>query len=232
MTFLGPDSQPIINEKRGFAKSTAAYDPRGNNTEEAFFDPDGQPMLSAQHGYAKRTRTYGSRDQITAEAYFGPDGQLLLHAKEGYAKMTRTYNDQGWVMEQTYRGPDDRPMLRKNRYARVTFRYDGAGRRLEATLWDLEGKKLPPAEVTIIKVYPDSQAAQLGLRKGDVIVRYDGKALPNSFSLDTKARATDEGRRSLQIRRGDQEHHFMVDPGGLGVDLEDVWPGGSLQAKD
>jgi PDZ domain len=113
------------------------------------------------------------------------------------------------------------PILYQNRYAKVTTVYDGSGRFVEATLWDLNGKRLPPARVTVVTVKPGSQAAQLGLQAGDIMVSYAGQAVSSARTFNARVNAWREGRRDLWIMPGAEMLTFQVAPGDIGLHLED-----------
>src|SRR5262245_46496865 len=145
----------------------------------------------------------------------------MISTQTGYARRIPTYNAQGNPSEERYWGPDDRPMLRKQQYAKVTFHYDTAGELEKAVLWNLDGKELPPVEVTVFAVAPDGQAAELGVQVGDIITGYDGDEVLNSFVLQARQDAKRGTNRTLEIRRHGEMMHFEVKPGELGVTLED-----------
>ena len=145
----------------------------------------------------------------------------MINTQTGYVRRTRMFNAQGNPSEERYWGPDDSPMLQKNQYSKVTFHYDTAGELEKAILWDLDGRELPPVEVTVIAVAPDGQAVELGLQVGDIITDYDGDEVPNSFVLQARVYAKGGRYRTLEIRRHGETMHFEVKPGEIGVTVED-----------
>ena len=221
LTFLDLDDRPVIASMWGCAKTTLAHDAQGNAIEQAYFDADGHLMLNEKRGFARVTQTFDARGNLTSTAYFGPNGDLMLHRKEGFAIATRVYDAHGNLTSRAYFGPDGEPMLYQKRYAQVSYRYDSAGHFVEAILWDLLGQRLPPSNVTIVTVEPESQAAQLGLQSGDIIFAYAGIAVPNSVTFNKRARAQGEGLRELRILRRTEMLTLQVAPGTLGVTLED-----------
>jgi YD repeat-containing protein len=206
--------------------------------ETRYIDRDQKPQPDALGLYGTRS-AYDARGFLAQATWLGADetptavqafrAAIMTFTRDDQGRQTESaaFDAQGHMLDETYLGPDGQPMLRYNRYARVTFTYDQAGRLREATLWDLADQRLPPAQVTIIEVPPDSQGARYQLRQGDIIERYHGRAVPNSFSLDMQAHTPGEGRRALQIRRGNDVELLQVDPGDLGVRLQDVWPPGA-----
>ena len=63
-------------DKNGVARSTWAYDARGNVTEEAYFGLDGKPVLH-KSGVARWTKAYDARGNLIEAASFGIDGRPL-----------------------------------------------------------------------------------------------------------------------------------------------------------
>ncbi|HUD48241.1 MAG TPA: tetratricopeptide repeat protein [Candidatus Baltobacteraceae bacterium] len=80
---------------------------------------------------------------------------------------------------------------------------------------------LEKAEVVVDEVLPESQALDIGLKAGDVLVSYDGKPVVCAADLPLlTARATGTGRE-LEIRRGGAPLKLAVNPGPLGSICED-----------
>ncbi len=77
----------------------------------------------------------------------------------------------------------------------------------------------PPATGYLVTgTLPDSQAAAAGLRVGDVLVSYDGRAIPTADALQTAASAVD-GRAAVPVVvvRDGSEVTVLVRGGRLGV---------------
>jgi eukaryotic-like serine/threonine-protein kinase len=80
---------------------------------------------------------------------------------------------------------------------------------------------LEKAEVVVHEIIPKSQALDIGLKPGDILLRYEGKPVVCSSDLPLlAARATRTGTE-LDIRREGKPHKFSVNPGPLGLVCED-----------
>ncbi len=78
-------------------------------------------------------------------------------------------------------------------------------------------RKLAEKSVMVVaRVQPGSQAASVGLKRGDVLLRFAGKDIHSRADL-RNARAGKEGKGKLTVRRGDKELVFDVGPGRLGI---------------
>ena len=74
-------------------------------------------------------------------------------------------------------------------------------------------------QVVINEILPDSQAVKLELKKGDAIMRYAGREVPNVLTMVRWVREEGEGPRELVILRDGNILSFSVKPGRLGVDI-------------
>jgi serine/threonine protein kinase/tetratricopeptide (TPR) repeat protein len=80
---------------------------------------------------------------------------------------------------------------------------------------------LEQAEVTVTEVVPGSQAQRLGLRKGDVIIRYGGERITSTEQI-LKLTAHSQGTEiKLEALRDGKPVTFTVAQGNLGVVSED-----------
>lgn len=87
------------------------------------------------------------------------------------------------------------------------------------------GTELPPLEgkVVVTGVVEDSQAAEIGMKEGDVITSYNGKAVKSMDDLTAAIAAAAEAE-SIEVEwlRGEEEKKkATVKPGRLGVMLAD-----------
>src|SRR5262249_2880058 len=80
---------------------------------------------------------------------------------------------------------------------------------------------LEHAEVVVREISVGSQAQQLGLRPGDVIVRNSGHAVTRSDQLDPLSRTTKGAPIGLEIRRDGQVQTLQLQRGRLGITTED-----------
>jgi serine protease Do len=86
---------------------------------------------------------------------------------------------------------------------------------------------LPSAQGALVQsVEEDSPAARAGIRQGDVIVEYNGKAIKKMDELPQLVAATPIGTKSrvVVVRQGKRKS-FDVTVGALALDDEDVLPG-------
>jgi predicted esterase len=88
------------------------------------------------------------------------------------------------------------------------------------------GEQLPPLEgkLVVTTVVADSQAAQAGLKEGDVLTSYNGQAIKNLDDLqDAMAGVEQDSTEDIEIvwKRGEEEMKAKVKPGRLGVMLAD-----------
>jgi len=68
----------------------------------------------------------------------------------------------------------------------------------------------------VARVLPDSPAARAGLQEGDIILRYNGEALPSSSSLPHMVGITDPGEvATLDVNRAGKTRSFRIDVGAL-----------------
>ncbi|MFO7675208.1 MAG: PDZ domain-containing protein [bacterium] len=78
-------------------------------------------------------------------------------------------------------------------------------------------------EVAVRDVVPGSQAAEAGLRPGDVIVSYDGKSIARTPDISVAKSAVAEGQQEVElvIRRAGSEFRLVFKPGSVGVWTEE-----------
>jgi hypothetical protein len=84
---------------------------------------------------------------------------------------------------------------------------------------ELQGlqEKLKTTCLKIVQVQPNSQAAGLGLKSGDVIVSYNGQKIHNRQDMQrAKTGAADREKVPVVIQRGEKELQLTFKPGPLG----------------
>ena len=62
------------------ARTTWAYDDRGNRIEYAYYGVDGAPVLHRTGGAAREGQTYDERGNILSRLFFGIDGKPILQS--------------------------------------------------------------------------------------------------------------------------------------------------------
>lgn len=71
------------------------------------------------------------------------------------------------------------------------------------------------------EIDPGGQANAIGLEPGDTILSYDGKDGLNMATFIRAVQAPGEGTRELRILRRAEVLTFQVQPGKLGIRIED-----------
>jgi hypothetical protein len=80
----------------------------------------------------------------------------------------------------------------------------------------ISGGDAPGGGAQVTQVIPNSVASRLGLQKDDVILEFNGEAIPTLAALASKIRDIGEGSAaSLRIRRNGTEFYQGVQLGGL-----------------
>jgi S1-C subfamily serine protease len=133
--------------------------------------------------------------------------------------MKMRYDEHGHQVEQAYFGLEGRPVRRRvEGYARVVHAWDPSGlRRTDVAYYDEAGRRLR-VEVVIREVYA-GQARRAGVRPGDVLLAYDGVAVPSALLFRVavgKPRVV-----PLLVGRGKRTLEFGLGPGPLGIVMED-----------
>ena len=250
--YFGAAGEPVIGPGR-FARKTTAFDPSGRAIEVAFFAPDGAAMTS-DDGFARFAIDFDAAARREEGKYTDPDGQLVA-AYGGLARWVTLYDANGLAVDTTYYGADGRPATGPDGFARRAVATDDAGRPLEERYFDAAGQptrhRLGWAKVRvryaddgsaqrlyldledrplelrtfIAAVIPGGQAEALGLQPGDVVVRYGETPIGSSATLAQLVRETGGERRQLVVQRGASLVEYAVEPGPLGIRLEDAVAG-------
>jgi serine/threonine protein kinase len=246
-SYFGTDGKPVLSN--GIHKVTSRYDERGNKVEQAYFGLDGTPTLH-RDGHAGWTARYDERGHKLEEAYFGSDGKPTL-LRNGVHKLEMRYDERGNQVEQAFFGKGGKPVGVAEGYVRWSARYDArdrcrektfqgydprlgyvrevrrystTGTWLDSAYFDEAGRSVRTG-VVISEVAGASQGQRVGLRVGDVVLSYDGRAIVNTprFIAAVRQRAAGgrPGQVVLRVRRQGKEQDFSLAPGPLGVVLED-----------
>ena len=84
-----------------------------------------------------------------------------------------------------------------------------------------QAARWPKDGVVILSVAADSQAAQAGLRRGDVLTSWDGQVIRTVSDLQAARHDSGEKRVSATVDREGATRTVMLDPGPIGVRLSD-----------
>ncbi|MCY1079101.1 tetratricopeptide repeat protein [Archangium lansingense] len=155
------------------------------------------------------TRLKGARDVEVAQVY----ATLLIQSQQ-YSRAISLLNDA------VHQHPDN-PKL----YDTLSTAHLMAGNLGSAELAYRKGLALDPTPeqqfkgAPISEIQPGSQAEQLGLKPGDLILVYDTTLLPTFSQLATLTRQPGTGHRDLKVIRERKVLTFQVEPGPLGVKM-------------
>jgi hypothetical protein len=207
--------------KEGHHRLTSRYNHRGNRTEEACFALDGRPMVTTL-GFHRRVTRYDALGRMQEEAFFDTTGAPAFHADDGRFRALYRYDEKGNLSETVLLGPNGRLRQNTRGYARQQLRYRGKVH-VDTVAFDTAGKAVPLAAV-VWTIDPDSSAEGLGLRKGDVLLRYRGKVVTSvaSFLALRNAEGKAAGPGEIEIQRGQKRFTVKAARGGLGAEFVDV----------
>ena len=246
--YFGAHGEPVVGPG-GFARKTAAFDANGRAVALAFFGPQGEAMNS-DDGFASFVMEFDPESRREEGRYSAADGSLAADAS-GLAKWVTFYDANGLAVDTAFFGADGRPGGGPDGFARRVRETDAAGRPLEEHYFDASGKptvhRLGWAKIRasygddgsaeryyldledrpmqlrtfIVAVIPGGQAEALGLRSGDIVVSYGDNPIDSSGTLSKLVRETGDESRPVVIQRGSSTLEVEVEPGPLGIQLED-----------
>jgi YD repeat-containing protein len=138
----------------------------------------------------------------------------------GAARERYGYDARGRQTRIEYLDEAGKPVHCKLGYAVVerTFGPDGAP--LDVAFKDLAGKARD-VTIRITELVADGQAKRLGVQPGDLVESYDGKRIRQVPQLQWLTAQKGPAKRALVVRRGGQVLTFKVDPGPIGILLEE-----------
>jgi tRNA A-37 threonylcarbamoyl transferase component Bud32 len=251
LRFFDADDRPCMGAA-GWAVIRAGYDERGFRTWAAFFDEHDHPCRAAG-GFARRTDAPSADRRSIETRYFNETGrpcgdlsgieewlatfddrgfeierQFRTHdgapftIPDGYAGWQDRRDDTGKLAERTYVGPDGRACRCRDGSCRWAATFDEYGRESSRRYFDIAGKELPLFPV-VTEVMNGSVGAGLGLRVGDAVETFDGRAVKATAELITRLRggAAEKRARSLTVRRGEETLTVNILPGPLGITVND-----------
>jgi hypothetical protein len=116
------------------------FDQHGNLVQVSYLGPHREPIVSRE-GLAKITHAYDAQNREVERTYYGLDGTRTLMIDpsaitDGYAGFRLTYDDRGNLVERSYFGVDAKPILSRERIARITYGYDVLGREIRRAFFD------------------------------------------------------------------------------------------------
>src|SRR5262249_41404064 len=115
------------------------------------------------------------------------------------------YDALGNEVERTHLDRDGRPVLTKDHYATAVSEYDERDNKVSYSLLDEAARPLRTA-VVVSNVNAEGQFGKLGLRDGDVLLRYDDKDVTDGFAFLHGRTLEPKGgpeKRKLVVLRGE-----------------------------
>lgn len=142
-TTLGPDAGPLRNP--AFPPIVRRwYDARGNEVRRTFLDHDGAAFAGSD-GTAGFRAVFDARDREILRVGLGPDGRDLISAAA--PRERRSFDAYDRQTRIDFEGPDGAPISHSSiGAASVLKRYDRAGRLVETTYLDVDGRATRNAE--------------------------------------------------------------------------------------
>jgi predicted Ser/Thr protein kinase len=218
-TFFGPDGQLCLTGNR-VAGWTSRFDERHNEIERSYFGADGKPCRHSDGngGYVSHFDERGNEVQRT---FVGLDGKPCLVIANDYSRWTAKYDEYGRNTETALFDTEGKPCTHPDGHHRWVARFDERGHEVGRTYYDTAGRELKTIPY-IATVEPGRKAVELGLKAGDVILSYAGKAMTQyaDFTTLRGAEPTDGAPKELVVRRGGEEVKVLIPPGMLGITLK------------
>jgi hypothetical protein len=228
VAFLDAQDHPCLNDE-GLSIRESTYDERGLETSRLFFGPDGKPS-EGKVSYAGWSKDYDERGRETRFTYLGLDHKPLVYS-DGYATQRVTYNAQDQVTGRAYFDAANKPCLQSRGYASVRFAYDDEGKLSKSRYFGADGAELAPVPMMLVisEVNEKSEGARMGLKSGDVLIRYagwsrfsepiveDGNKAMQMF-LDERGKPGTE-ERPVEVMRDGALVKLAAKPGPLGISV-------------
>ena len=153
----------------------------------------------------------------------------------GICEIKRKFNSNGQLIIRTYHDKNGSICVNDRQVAGSEYEYDKEGNQKEFEL-DKNLNRIPQC-VLIIEVLPDSEAARVGIKAGDVIVKYNNKTIRSvndfieltdmsemwkTLSSDNDANSDDAEKKAIIINRNGKVKEFKVKPGKIGVKIHNA----------
>ena len=123
----------VINDMQA-ALVKITYDAFGYRNSLSYYGADGNPVLG-KLGFSKVAYKFDSKGHLLEENYFGTDGDLAHSNKHMPLKTEFSYNAWGKVIEELYFWGDEK-RTQINGVAKVKYKYDNLGKKIEEALFD------------------------------------------------------------------------------------------------
>jgi TIR domain/PDZ domain len=197
----------------GVAIVKRGFDDRGNRIQQAAFGPDGRPTESRK-GAATIKYAYDTKNREVERAFFGLDGARALLTDpfaetNGFAGFWQSYDDRGNLIEKIYFGLDAKPILSREKFAKMKSSYNARGQEIERIYFDTEGK--PTISANGYASFHQEFDARGNLIEADYF-GVDGKPVSVGIGYAKVRYEYDNlGRESRAIYFDDQKREITVD---------------------
>ncbi len=220
-SFLDADGRPMMHRKFGFHRWTAKYDERDNQIERNYWDTENQPVRHADGNFGLKSR-YDDRGNQTEQTFCGRDGRPE-RTKDGYAKWTKRHDGHNNEVEMAYFDEQEQPVRGPDGWCRIRREFDDRKNHIASSYFDIDGAPLR-VQVRVSRVFPNSQAARLGIKADDVLVAYEGATIAGIAEFNHRRMQEKPGDppRELRIRRAGKEFPVQLQPGRIGIEFKDV----------
>lgn len=153
----------------------------------------------------------------------------------GIWEIRRKFNSNGQLIRSTYHDKNGLICVNDKQVAGTEFEYDASGNLQKYSL-DKNLNRIPLC-VLVTEVLPDSEAARVGIKDGDVIVKYNNAIVSSvdefielidmsnmwkSLSSDNNADSNNTEEKTILINRKGKTKEFKVKPGKIGVRIDNV----------
>ncbi|MEO6741854.1 MAG: AAA-like domain-containing protein [Chthoniobacteraceae bacterium] len=194
---------------------------------------------------------YDSANDLIAVRYLAADG-AAGNDGDGSSFVRMEKDGKGRIVRTRWLAADGSPARSKVGFNERVVTYDKGGRRTHdvatgfaessgiaklvreynekneiARSFYLDAQDKPvQMRIFVDKVMPDGEAARVGLKVGDLLLTYEGHAVPDLKTLREQIGAPGPNRRTLRVWREGKVVPLSVAPGLLGIQLDEHVPFG------
>ncbi|MBR0238175.1 MAG: hypothetical protein IJQ39_08800 [Thermoguttaceae bacterium] len=166
--------------------------------------------------------------------YIDKDGNASPDSS-GVCEERRKFNSAGQLVMATFHDKNGNLCVDKEKIAGYEIEYDASGN-LQKHPLDNNLNRISPC-VLIKEVLPNSEAARVGIKAGDVIVKYNNKTVRSvddfieltdmsemwkTLSSDNDANSDDAEKKTIIINHNGKVKEFKVKPGKIGVKIRNA----------
>ena len=140
ISYFGVDSKPCVG-REGWAYATMENDAFGNITRQCFYGVDGKPTNSKRMspvGIAK----YDKHNNVVLLAAQDTEGNYIINPNTGWSIQKSEYNERSQILSMSYYNANEKPMINREKYHKVMYKYDEKGRQSEESYWGRSGEKV------------------------------------------------------------------------------------------